>query len=140
MYQMFFIVWKDEFATGVPIIDEQLRGLVSLINTFFFHRADAKGDISRFLVPTAEMFKSYAQLNFLTVERLLRETRYPNLEECRKKHREVIRRIRIMDARYRRERDADAFLDLLKNYWIKSIQSEKEPYMSHILAYHNRQS
>jgi len=136
MHQMFFVVWQDEFATGIPIVDEQLRGLVSLINTFFFHRADAKGDISRFLVPTAEMFKSYAQLNFLTMERLLREAGYPELDEYRKKHRDVICRIRVMDARYRRERNADGFLDLLKNYWVKSIQSEKKPYMTWLLAHH----
>ena len=139
MYQTLFIVWKNDFATGIPIIDEQLRGLVSLINTFFFHRSDAKGDISRFLVPTAEMFKSYAKLNFLTIEKLLQEAEYPDLTKHRQEHKEIINHIIVMDARYRTERDADGLLDLLKGYWIESIQNDKKLYMPYLLAYYNIQ-
>mgnify|MGYP002597985030 CR=1 FL=1 len=58
MNRPLYIVWSDAFDTGVAIIDEQHRGLVSLINTFFYHKGDAEKDIDRFLVPTAEMFKS----------------------------------------------------------------------------------
>jgi len=140
MFQMLFIVWQDDYATGIPIIDEQLRGLVSLINTFFFHRADAKGDISRFLVPAAEMFKSYARLNFLTIEKLLQEAGYPELDKYRQEHQEIINHIVVMDAKYRRERDVDGMLDLLKNYWIGSIQNDKQSYMPFLLSYFNIQS
>lgn len=119
MNRPLYIVWSDAFDTGVAIIDEQHRGLVSLINTFFYHKGDAEKDIDRFLVPTAEMFKSYAQLHFLTLSRLMRETEYPEYEVEIRRNEEIMSIIRSVDMRCRARRDADGFLRFLKTYWTR---------------------
>lgn len=124
------IVWSGKFKTGIPILDEQYRGLVSLINSFFFHREDAAKDIEKILVPTAEMFKAYARINFLTVEKLMREAGYPELEEYRHRHRKILAEIHRVDRSCRAARDARQFLDFLKEYWAGSVKGLSAEYIT----------
>lgn len=127
-----FIVWTKQYETGIPILDEQRRGLVSLINSFFFHRRDANGDIDAVLVPTAEMFKSYARINFATIEALMRDCEYPELERYRMAHEEILAHIAVMDLKYRRHRDAEGLLDFLKEYWLQNLQSGCNSYLPYL--------
>lgn len=64
-----FIRWEEIHKTGLTIIDEQHRGLVSLINSFFFHKNDPF--IERILVPTALMTINFAKIHFLTEQQLM---------------------------------------------------------------------
>lgn len=126
--EMLFITWTDKYKTGIPILDEQYRGLVSLINSFFFHRSDE--DINHVLVPAAEMFKAYAKINFYTVEKLLRGAGYPDVEAIVEKQHEILRTITVMEQRTRALRDAPQFLDFLKEYWASSVENLSGEYVS----------
>ena len=130
--QVLYIVWSKKMDTGIKIVDEQHRGLVSLINTFFFHKADADRDVDRFLVPTAEMLKAYTRLHFLTLERLMRETGYPELEHETRLHEEMMATIRSVEAKYRASRDADGFLRFLKDYWNEHSCKAETGYIAYI--------
>ncbi|MDD4701883.1 MAG: hypothetical protein PHI96_06640 [Desulfovibrio sp.] len=127
-----YIVWSEDMDTGIPIIDEQHRGLVSLINTFFYHKGDADKDIDRFLVPTAEMFKSYAQLHFLTISRLMKETEYPESDLQTKRNEELMSIIQTVDMRCRSRRDAEGFLRFLKMYWTKIVSQKNHNFIKHL--------
>lgn len=140
MNNMLYIIWSDTYATGIPILDEQLRGLVSLINSFFFHRNDAHGDIEKVLVPTAEMFKNYLRINFYTVEKLMEESGYPNLELYRRKHRKILEVIVHVDKQARANRDAGQFLSVLKKYWLRSVQLTSANYVAYLRAYYETQN
>ena len=131
-----YIIWSDKYATGIPILDEQYRGLVSLINSFFYHRADADKDIERVLVPTAEMFKGYARINFYTVEKLMIEADYPDVEKYGEKHREIMENILRVDRMCRAERDAQQFLDFLKEYWVRSVEELSAEYIGYLQEYY----
>ena len=126
-----FIVWSDDFNSGVLILDEQHRGLVSLINSFFFHRGDSDGNIMRILVPTIEMFKSYAKINFLTVEKLMRDSAYPDLGKYEKIHDEMMEAIERIDRQCRSRRDVPALLEFLKNYWLDTIKGKDHDYIKY---------
>lgn len=130
-----FIVWNKDFETGIDILDEQHRGLVSLINSFFFHRADTEDDISRVLVPTAEMLKAYVTINCATVEMLMREAGYPHLDKYRKIHSDRIHELEITDRRLRARRDAQGLLAYLRENWTKTIKANKEDYIPFLLEY-----
>jgi hemerythrin-like metal-binding protein len=117
MYETPYLIWSDKFETGIDIIDEQHRGLVSLINTFFYHKADANQDINRFLIPTAEMLKAYTKLHFMTLERLMTETDYPEIKKEALEHRKMMEQINDIDAKCRANRDSDGLLRFLKSYW-----------------------
>lgn len=130
-----FIVWKKEYETGIGILDEQHRGLVSLINSFFFHRDDRELDINRILVPTAEMFKAYAKINFMTVEKLMADSGYPNLEKYKGIHAEMLYDIEVNDRIYKNNRDIHGFLQYLKEYWIQTAQHHEQEYIEYLLHY-----
>lgn len=132
-----FIVWSENYETGIQILDEQYRGLVSLINSFFFHRGDTEGDINRVLVPTAEMFKSYVKINCLTVEKLMRDSEYPDLKKYTELHEEMIGNIRTMDIKYRQARDAQGFLNYLKDYWLETVQHNEKEYLGYLTEYYS---
>ena len=134
--QSLYIAWDNKYETGIPILDEQARGLVSLINSFFFHRGEAVGDIYRILVPTLRMFKSYAKINFVTVERLMRESSYPKLEEYMLIHDEIIRGIELMDEKCRKKRDWQGILTYIKEYWLQTIQHHEIEYIGFLQDYY----
>lgn len=129
-----FIIWKPEFETGISILDEQNRALTSLINTFFLHRSDVHKDIHRILVPTMEVFKAYAKLNFLTIEKLMILANYDDVKKYQKVHSEVLTNITSREARYRAAKDGDGMLQYLKSYWIDSIKNSKN-YIDHLKSY-----
>ena len=130
-----YIVWNECYETGIPILDDQLRGLVSLINTFFFHKADADKDINRILVPTATMLKSYAHFYFLTLEKLMVEAAYPDIESETVRHKEIMRTVEETDLKYRVARDADGFLGFLKQYWNEHACRVERPDIAFIKQY-----
>lgn len=133
-----FIVWNPKYETGITILDEQHRGLVSLINSFFFHRDERDDDIYKVLVPTAEMFKSYVKINFTTIQKLMKLSGYPGLRNYQLIHEEIINNINIMDAKYRKNRDAQGFLQYLKEYWLETINNHDNDYIEYIVSYYNR--
>ena len=133
-----FIVWSKKYETGITILDEQYRGLVSLINCFFFHRNDANGDITKVLVPTAKMFKSYVKIYCATVEKLMRDSSYPDLERYEILHQEMIHHIQVMDSKYKKARDAQGFLTFLKEYWLDAIEHQEKEYLDHLTEYYQK--
>ena len=136
--QALFIIWNTRYETGIPILDEQYRGLVSLINSFFFHQGDASGDIYRVLVPTIEMFKAYAKINFVTIERLMRDSGYAKLDEYILLHDTIMTGIEIMDRKCRRKRDPEGVLQYLKEYWLQTMQNHKEDYLLFLRSHYRR--
>ena len=130
-----FIVWSDSYKTGISILDEQFRGLTSLINSFFFHKADATGDIERVLVPTMEMFKSYVKINFVTIEKMMDTSAYPETKKYKEVHQEILDNIIAFDKKCREERDADKILKYLKDYWLETIRQNSAQYVPYLLDY-----
>lgn len=132
-----FIIWSREYETGISILDEQHRGLVGIINSFYFHREDASGDLSKALIPTAEMFKAYVKINFLTIEKLMEVSEYPEIDKYRALHKKILNHIIIMDSQYRNERDAHGLLCFLKRYWLKTVHYNRKQYLPHLLKYYD---
>lgn len=130
-----FIVWSKKYDTGIIILDEQHRGLVSLINSFYYHRADAHKDIEKVLVPTAEMFKAYAKINFYTVEKMLAQADYKELDKCHEEHEMILRGIAVADAKYRSAKDVNGMLQFLKKYWLAYVRKGSMKYTDFLKEY-----
>lgn len=136
MPYLIYIVWKDSYNTGIPILDEQHRGLVSIINSFFFHRSDPAKGIDKMLVVTADMFKAYVKINLLTIEKLMAQSSYPKLEEYQLLHATIISKIDVMEAKFRKAADGQGFLEFIKSYWFTTIENCKKEYIPHIVDYY----
>jgi hemerythrin-like metal-binding protein len=135
MRHMLFIVWTHKYETGIPVLDEQHRGLVSLINSFFFHRGSVD-DINRILVPTAEMFKAYAKINYMTVEKLMRDSNYQDIDRFIGIHETMLADIERADRHYRTKIDAMGLLQYLKEYWLHGGRAYEAEYIEHLVRYH----
>lgn len=125
-----FIRWDDINKTGLTIIDEQHRGLVSLINSFFFHKNDPF--IERILVPTALMTINFAKIHFLTEQRLMKESKYPDLEEHATVHEKLYQDLIATEKKCRQTRDADSFLEFLKTWWLEHVNRYDRRYVPYL--------
>ncbi len=131
MQNNLFIHWKEELhATGIPIIDEQHRVLVGLINSFYNHKTDQ--DIDRILVPTAMMTLSFAKIHFITEEEVMREAQFPGLEEHMAEHRTLYKNLVRTELKCRAVRDTDTFLEFLKDWWVNHANGYDRGYVEHV--------
>jgi len=130
-----YIVWKDVNGTGVPILDEQHRGIVSTINSFYYFYQE--GHSSEALVPTIKMLEQYVAIHFKTEEELMRKVEYPGLEEHIKLHKVLEEKTRSIAREITGMEDAGMVLKFLRAWWLNHINIEDKkyaPYMEKLLA------
>ena len=58
--QPLYIVWQDKFVQDEPIIDEQHRGAIAIINSLHYFIQQGYG--LKDLMPTVNVLKSYRNL------------------------------------------------------------------------------
>ncbi|MBK7670062.1 MAG: bacteriohemerythrin [bacterium] len=85
------IEWKTEYETGVPLIDEQHRHLVEIINKF--EDALQRGKGSRQMNEIIKDLIGYTQEHFATEERLMAEAGYEHLKLHQSQHRQLMQKV-----------------------------------------------
>jgi hemerythrin len=129
-----YIVWNDRYNVGVPIIDEQHRGIVTAINTLFEFIKQGQGQEA--LKPTFLVLEQYTQLHFKTEQRLLEEIKYPDLEGHIGLHRKLIDNTGQIKRASLANNDPDMVMVFLKEWWLGHINKEDRKYSSHIANRH----
>jgi hemerythrin-like metal-binding protein len=127
--QDLYIVWQASQETGIPILDEQHRGLVSTINSFHHFLRGGQGALA--FGPTLSLLMAYARLHFQTEEALLREAGYPHLDLHRALHGDLARKLEDL----KREGPSSAeddLLPLLKAWWLGHIAQEDRKFVGHL--------
>ena len=117
-----FIVWKPEFNLGIPIIDEQHRGIVSTINSLHFglqnyHSRDM-------LFPIIDMMYDYTYIHFKIEEYFLEKLDFPNAKKHHELHLGLSGELDRMGRKSILEKDPYQFMEFLKQWWIAHIRSE----------------
>ena len=131
------IVWNDSYNTGVNIIDEQHRGIVSIINSL--HHALFVRDDETLLRPAAEMIMGYTKIHFTTEIELLTESGYPRLREHQDQHDHLIAKAdQIFLSCLKEGGEAAPFLNFLKEWFIVHITREDMAYRGHLTEYLNQ--
>ncbi len=124
------LTWDERFDTGVPLIDEQHRGLLDLINEL----DDKLVHLSRFLSGRREMLEiigrlaEYADVHFEDEEGIMARCGYPKLEEHRREHDRFRDLIRRLESQYA-EGDTqvpEAALDFLTAWLVDHIRTEDQ--------------
>ncbi|MDR0880987.1 MAG: hypothetical protein LBP55_00345 [Candidatus Adiutrix sp.] len=128
-----FIRWDESHLTGLAIIDEQHRGLVSVINSFFFHKNDPF--IERILVPTALMAINLAKIHCLTEQQLMEQADYPQVEEHTQSHEVMYRELVNVERKARMKHDPDMLLDYLKKWWSGHAIDYDRLYVEHLKGF-----
>jgi len=114
-----FIIWNPDYNLKIPIIDDQHRGIVTIINSLYFGIQNEY--IDDMLVPIIDMINDYTKIHFQIEEDLLERCRFPDAEKHRALHDELISKLVKIGRRSALEKDPYQFLDFLKTWWINHI-------------------
>ena len=127
MKNVLYIVWQESNDTGIPIIDEQHRGIVSTINSLYYFLGH--GDAAFTFEPTMDVLNHYTSLHFMTEEALMRAAKFRGLDEHVAFHNDFMNRVRSM-ARYRASNEqVQELLEFLKEWWLAHINQNDRDYM-----------
>jgi len=125
------IVWEPSYNLGIPIVDEQHRGIVSTINSLCYAIQNKHGN--EMLKPVIGMVTEYTRIHFEIEEDFLKKCGYPNLENHRILHKELTNALSHTSKDSIWNKDPQEFLEFLKNWWINHICKEDRVF-SHYIA------
>lgn len=127
------IQWNDVNTLGIPILDEQHRGIVSVINTLDIFIRQNKAEF--FLGTLFTMMDCYTKVHFATEEELLRLAGYPLLDCHRKLHGDLIRESFSLANQSLRLGEPKVYLHFLKNWWVNHINQCDREYVPIVREY-----
>ena len=114
-----FIVWKPEYNLGISIIDEQHRGIVTTINSFYYGMQN--NYVKEMLEPIIDMIHDYTHIHFRIEEDFFDKCGFPNAEAHRILHSELTVRLYEAGRKSLLDKDPFGFLRFLKKWWIDHI-------------------
>ncbi len=128
-----YIVWSKENELGIPIIDEQHRGLISTINTLYhFIRARQGVEI---LNSTLAVVRHYSEIHFQTEIALIRDAGYAGVEEHMALHSGFLGRSREVAEEAIEHGEPEILLKFLKEWWLMHIGHEDRKYAPRVRAF-----
>jgi hemerythrin len=124
------IVWKPEYNLGIPIVDEQHRGIVAIINSLFYSMQNKHGE--DVLIPINGMVTDYTRIHFKIEEDFLEKCNYPKLKEHKEFHKELIDKLNMVGRKSLRQHDPKEFFDFLKEWWIDHICDKDRAFLEYL--------
>ncbi len=126
-----FMPWKDEYLAGHPVIDKQHKILVDKLNKVMASLEYGEGD-----KPVEEITRDcvqYVKINFATEDKIMRESGFPDEENHRKIHFQLIADINnfYMDMKNGKIPDPTIVGDFLQNWLLKHIKENDRKLASH---------
>jgi hemerythrin len=129
------IVWSDINTTGHPIIDEQHRGIVSIINSLYYAINSPRA--KDFLEPASKMLMAYTIIHFDTEIDILESSGYPDLEEHRQQHEKLVTDTQRYSLSSLKNDDSRIMISFLKDWWMTHINKEDMRYKEHLANFYN---
>jgi hemerythrin len=128
MNQTLFIKWNARNETGLALIDEQHRGIVSIINTFYYLMS-LKTNNKLLYSTISDTMKNYSRIHFITEEGLLEAANYEDVEKHKALHRHLAQEIEDIEYQGVKANDARPLLEFLKKWWIEHINEQDMLYV-----------
>ena len=132
MKQELYIAWNDNNFLGIPIIDEQHRSIVAIINTL--HYFVEKHMELEVLTPIISTIYQYTIIHFKTEEMMLKEADYPSIDDHILLHKHLVNEMKSVADESTQERDVEPLLKFLKAWWLNHINREDRKYVSFITS------
>ena len=129
---LIYIAWKPEYNLGIPIIDEQHRGIVSIINSLYYGMQHTY--MQGFLAPIVDMLHNYTRIHFQIEEHFLEQSDYPDLKNHIILHQELIAKLDEVGRKSLLEGDPYQLMVFLKNWWLHHICEVDMQYKDHIIT------
>lgn len=131
MKNSIYINWVERNNTGIRIIDEQHKGIVSLINSLHFSIVqEGCGDVT---LPIARSIEYYTDIHFHAEQLFLEKSGYPDIKAHIALHNRFVSTAR----RNERELESSELLGVLKDWWLHHINVEDKKYVPHLMGFLN---
>ena len=124
------IVWQPSYNLGIPIIDEQHRGIVSTINSLCYAIQNKHGN--EMLRPVIGMVTEYTRIHFEIEEDFLKKSAYPDYEGHCILHKELTQALSHVSKESIWKKDPQEFLGFLKEWWINHICKEDRKFYQYM--------
>jgi hemerythrin len=127
--------WKDNYSVEIASIDEDHKGLLSLINMLF--DAMSHGMAKEILSETLSKLIAYTKIHFKREEIYLSTTNYPYLQEHKMQHEFFIEKINDLKKEFDNG-SQQISVDLIKfltDWLINHILVSDKKFMSHLKKY-----
>jgi len=128
-----FIQWNVSNETGIALIDEQHKGIVSIINTFY-HLMGLGWGSSMLYSCISDTMKNYSRTHFMTEENFLETMGYKDLDRHKALHRTLSQEIERIEYHAVRINEPGPLLDFLKKWWLDHINEEDRLYAEYLRA------
>ena len=125
-----YVVWKEENNTGIPIIDEQHRFIVSNINSLYYFMQ--KGESEHLVNYILEILQEYTKIHFNTEEQLLKEANYPEIDDHISYHRSFNEKVSRMLKSKNDDYKVMNTLKFLRQWWMYHINNEDKKYVPYV--------
>ena len=126
-----FIIWKPEYDLGIPIIDEQHRGVVSIINSLYYGMKN--NYVKSFLEPVINMLHDYTQIHFQVEESFFVSSGFPDANSHIELHQALMSKLAEVGRKSMLDKDPYQLMDFLKKWWINHICESDMLYRSYII-------
>ena len=126
------LVWQDNMATGIELIDHDHQRLIMLINMFQeateFHISERKVQLA-----LDEVIR-YTKYHFNREEQLMALNNYPGFKEHQLQHQQMIDEIEIYMKEYRSDPDValEHILQFLQSWLINHIKGNDRQYIPYL--------
>ena len=127
MKKSLYVVWGDNNKLGIPIIDEQHRGIASTINSLHYFIITGHG--REMIKPIMVTLEQFTDIHFRTEESLMAEACYPALDEHAKLHKALVSKTKKVSIDARRNNDPYMALEFLKGWWLVHLNKEDRKYV-----------
>ena len=125
-----FITWTDHHNLGIPIIDEQHRGISTLINTLHYFMLENHG--ASVMMPVLRMLEEYLKVHFATEERLFCRCPYPDAINHVAAHKKICREMNKVHIETQENRNPEQLLHFMKGLWTQHIIEYDRTYAEHL--------
>jgi hemerythrin len=116
---------------GIPIVDEQHRGVVATINSLYFGMQNKHA--GTMLRPVIDMINNYTIIHFGTEEEFLTKSGYPDLKHHVELHNELKQKQSNVGKKSLWGQDPHQFMEFLKTWWIDHICREDRLFRDYLL-------
>ncbi|MDR0310084.1 MAG: bacteriohemerythrin [Acidobacteriota bacterium] len=125
-----YVVWKPEYNLGVPIIDDQHRGIVTIINSLYYGMQH--NYLDEMLASIVDMLNSYTHIHFRVEEDIFARTDYPKINYHKELHAQLVSKQFSIGKRSLMDKDPSALMEFLKKWWIHHICEEDRQFREYV--------
>jgi len=125
-YPPLYFIWHTELETGIPILDEQHRGIIATLNSLHYFIQQGHGLDA--LQPTISIMKQYIGFHLKTEEMILAEHQFTEIDAHREMQLTVLHQFNQTARQATQYRDSELLLTFIRDWWLQHIKEEHLQY------------